>query len=101
MSPSWPFADSRNAAVITVRQVFSGAPILLVTHEREEGNWQFLPSGAFSLSDAMVVALEEVVVHDPSLLSLANLPEGWRAERATPAEPWVRRESPPEEEPDA
>jgi hypothetical protein len=101
MSASWPFAEARNAAVITVRQVFSGAPILLVTHDTEEGNWQFLPGGAFSVSDAMVVALEEVVVHDPSLLSLASLPEGWRAERSTPAEPWVRRESFSEQEPDA
>jgi hypothetical protein len=101
MSALWPFAEPRNVAVVTVRQVFSGAPILLVTHDTEDGIWQFLPGVTFSVSDAMVVALEEVVEQDPSLLSLADLPGGWRAERISPAEHWVRRESPPELEPDA
>jgi len=41
-------------------------------------------------TDALIVALEEVVGHDPTLRELADLPCGWFAERDTVGSPWKR-----------
>ena len=43
MTPDWPFADPTNVATITVRQIVrDGQPILHVSHDHEDGGWQFL-----------------------------------------------------------
>jgi len=43
MSKRWPFPDSAETAVLTTRQVLEqGLPVLLVTHDRDDGAWQFL-----------------------------------------------------------
>lgn len=87
----WPFADPRNVAVFTTRQVFgSGQPILRVTHDAEDGAWQFHAGDSARAADAMVVALEEVLARDVSIAELADLPLGWRAERAAVGQPWSR-----------
>jgi hypothetical protein len=47
LDDGWPFDDSPNVAVITTRQVTEdNAPILLVSHDEEDGSWQFLPGEA-------------------------------------------------------
>jgi hypothetical protein len=88
----WPFADPKNVAVFTSTQIMRhGQPILYVTHDEEDGAWQF-HAGAPSVptADAMIVALEEVVNLDPTICQLADLPYGWFAERDTARSPWKR-----------
>jgi hypothetical protein len=88
----WPFRDPRNVAVFTTAQVFRlRQPILHVSHDDDDGAWQF-HTGAQQVSaeDAMVVALREVVAHDPSICELADLPCGWFAERDSIGSPWRR-----------
>src|SRR4051794_14128998 len=39
----WPFANPPDVAAITTRQVVHGGePILLVSHDADDGSWQFL-----------------------------------------------------------
>jgi hypothetical protein len=88
----WPFEDPPNTAALTTSHVLeANAPILLVTHDADDGSWQFLPGRAVSTSEARVVGLGEICVRDPSLLELADLPEGWRAWRERVGTEWQRR----------
>lgn len=87
---SWPFADSPNTASITTRQVLEGAPVLLVTHDADDGSWQFLCGTTNDSEDARVVGLGRMYRRDTTLGELADLPEGWRAFRAGVGLPWSR-----------
>jgi hypothetical protein len=87
---SWPFADSPNTASITTRQVLEGAPILLVTHDDDDGCWQFLCGTTNESEDARVVGLGQMYSRDITLGELADLPEGWRASRSAAGLPWHR-----------
>ncbi|HJZ93651.1 MAG TPA: hypothetical protein VKE40_22440 [Gemmataceae bacterium] len=88
----WPFDDPKNVATLTVRQVVHlGHPILLVSHDAEDGMWQFLTGDAVDMADALIVSLQSVYLLDPSIAGLADLPLGWKASRPSRAEPWQRR----------
>jgi hypothetical protein len=77
--------------VVTLRSiVFDGAPILLVTHDAEDHGWQFLGSDGADEADAAVVALEEIVQLDSSVLEVADLPPGFSAWRESKSAPWQR-----------
>ncbi len=87
----WPFDSPKNQAVITLDRIINGqSKILYVTHDASDGTWQFLDGGDVIESDAMVVGLAEMVEIDPTLKNLADLPEGWFAERSGPDDPWKR-----------
>lgn len=87
----WTFADPPDLAVITVVQVpRDGASILFVTHDADDGGWQFLTGETVDRADSMVVALREMIQHDPSLVKLADLPVGWRAWRKSKDSDWER-----------
>ena len=90
--PDWPFDQPPRWAVIILRSiVFSGKPILYVSHEEEDHGWQILNcEEEFDLEDAAVVALEEIVKRDPTVLEVADLPPGWCAERSFPGAKWQR-----------
>jgi len=89
----WPFADPENVAVITLKSIAMGrTPVLHVTHDAEDGMWQFLDGSTVSEEDASIVALETITRIDFSVMELADLPLGWYAYRSTPHEPWRRVE---------
>ncbi len=91
-SHHWPFADPPNAASITVRQIIQGGePILLIVHDNDDGGWQFLTGGSFDTADAMLVSLQSIIRHDPSIADLVDLPLGWAASRAAVGQPWQRQ----------
>ena len=90
MADEWPFQDAENTAVITLTRIIDGSqPILYVVHD-EDGDWQFLDGGDVSEEDAATVSLRNVCARDPSIKSLADLPVGWTAERATVDQEWQR-----------
>jgi len=99
MERPWLFDQPRNCAAISLRQIAEGgAPVLLVTHDKDDHGWQFLDgSKSPSTSDAVVVCMSEVVESDPSLFELADLPPGWRAWRQSVNDEWVREASDPED----
>ena len=86
----WPFESSQRTAVITTRQILEGAPVLHVTHDADDGGWQFLPGTPVATEDGKIVGLGEMCKRDPTLLELADLPEGWRARRVRVGAPWQR-----------
>jgi len=92
ITTDWPFTDPRNVAVFTSSQVVRlRRPILYVSHDVDDGAWQFLTGAErVSTGDAMIVALENMVDHDPSICELADLPCGWSAERDGIGSPWRR-----------
>ena len=74
----------------TIHVMREGSPITLVSHELD-GGWQFM--GDESLEDfskvGMLVALDEVVKKDKSVLELADLPIGHKATRQGRKDKWT------------
>lgn len=86
----WRFEDAPNTAVITTRPVLDGRePILLVTHDEDDGGWQFL-GDTVDEESAAIVGLGTIVDRDASVVELHDLPLGWRARRAEAGAPWRR-----------
>jgi hypothetical protein len=88
----WPFLDPPNTAVFTNVRILDGEDwIHFVTHDEEDGAWQFLPSrGQATMKEAAVVGLKRMVDIEPRLEELADLPLGWHAWRESKNEPWTR-----------
>ena len=89
----WPFSNRPDVATFTSKDVVEGAWIHYVSHDKEDGAWQFLSeNGAPSAeSDARIVLLKNIVQLDPSIEKLADLPLGWIAWRNTKEGEWKRR----------
>jgi hypothetical protein len=91
MDTSWLFVDPPNVAVITVAQITdSDHPVLYVSHDADDGAWQFLTGGPLTETDARVVSLRSMLQRDPSLVELADLPRGWIAWRDDRTCTWQR-----------
>jgi hypothetical protein len=87
----WKFTDPPNVAVFTTRQVIhEGVPVVYVSHDSDDGAWQFHCGVPTTPDDAMVVSLKNMLDKDPTLAALADLPLGWIAERTDPASEWKR-----------
>ena len=86
----WPFVDPQNFAAICCRLVLEGHPILRVSHDEDDGCWQFLCGGSHVSADAKVVCLGCMVKREPALLQLADLPLGWGADRPDNESAWER-----------
>jgi hypothetical protein len=88
---NWPFDEPTNVAVFSIRQiVFGKQPILHVTHDSDDGSWQFLGTETPSESDLVIVGLEEICNLDPSIKDLADLPTGWEAWRSDKTAAWKK-----------
>jgi hypothetical protein len=92
MKTKWPFTDARNTVVFTTRDIIEeGKTILLVTHDQDDGAWQFHTRKTVPASEAKIVALDEIIFRDPSIVELADLPLGWSAIRDSITSPWKRQ----------
>ena len=92
MQKPWPFAETENTATITLKRIVDRtAPILLVSHDIDDGGWQFLDGGTANEDDASIVSLGEILELDPTIRDVADLPLGWIAERTGVGKPWKRR----------
>jgi predicted adenylyl cyclase CyaB len=96
MDSGWRFADPQDTVVVTLERILRGdSSLLLVTHDADDGYWQFLDGEHVFEEDGATVYLGEMVQFDPSLLELADLPLGWYAWRDAPECPWQRAEDEP------
>lgn len=87
---SFPFDDAPNTASIVCRHVLeSDAPILYVSHDEDDGIWQFLCGRQHETDDARLVSLKWVFDHDPSVRLLKNMPCGCFAERESVQDKWI------------
>ncbi|NNM55097.1 MAG: hypothetical protein HKM05_10290 [Spirochaetales bacterium] len=87
---SWPFRDPPEVAVFISKKILSGEEwIYCVTHDADDGAWQFHPaSGFISEDDVSIVSLRTVYQLDPSIESLVDLPLGHMAWRETQRNSW-------------
>ena len=93
----WKFPDPPHTRVFLSETVQSGAePITYVSHDIEDGAWQFLGNRMAGEGKPVIACFHHPVDKDSSLKELADLPIGWWAERATPGEPWIRHQDEPE-----
>jgi hypothetical protein len=91
---NWPFQDPKNVAVFTTKQVVKDRkPILFVTHDTDDGAWQFHSGDVARSEDIMILALSEIVEIDPSITELADLPLGYKASRNSPSDSWRRHQA--------
>ena len=88
----WPFNDPPNVAVFTNKKIVDGTEwIQHVSHDEDDGAWQFHPEGGTPEQDASVVSLKTIIDIDPSVASLADLPLGWCASRTAANAGWKKQ----------
>ena len=54
---SFPFDDQQNTACIVCCHILEGHPILYVSHDEDDGMWQFLCGSNHNIEDASIVSL--------------------------------------------
>ena len=85
----FPFKEKRNVMVFTCRCVLDKeADICYVTHDEDDGVWQFLCGQDHVEADARIVSLESIVDMDPSITVLADMPLGCGAMREDRSSQW-------------
>ncbi|MES2260085.1 MAG: hypothetical protein V4724_16305 [Pseudomonadota bacterium] len=91
---TWPFDQAPNVAALTTRQVIEdGLPVLRVVHYSNDDSWAFTCGTTSDSSDIRVVAMEEAVQIDRTLLCIASLPPGWGASRTDVGGEWEKYEA--------
>lgn len=86
----FPFSDALNTAVFICSHILDGKEkILFVSHDADDGAWQFLCGKEHNESDARIVSLKYVLDLDPTIVKLKDLPLGYCAERKSKNDKWV------------
>lgn len=86
----FPFSDAPNTAVFICSHILDGREkILFVSHDADDGAWQFLCGKEHNESDARIVSLKYVLDLDPTIVNLKDLPLGHCAERESKNDKWV------------
>lgn len=89
---NFPFAESCDTVCIVCKHIVNGErPILFVSHDEDDGMWQFLCGRSHGTDDAKVVALGEMFALDPSIGELTKMPWGYQATRDKVDSTWVIR----------
>lgn len=90
--PKWLFEDEKNVVTITTKNIMEKVnAILYVSHDEEDGMWQFHDGYDVSKEDGWIVSLEEIVDIDNTVMELHDLPLGWIAWRDNKDSAWNRR----------
>lgn len=80
----YPFYDAPDTAVITCCHIIEDSePVLYVSHDSDDGMWQFLCGNSHNTDDARIISLLEIFNLDNSVGELSELPIGCCAERDT------------------
>lgn len=69
----------------------NGEPILYVSHDEDDGMWQFLCGKAHETDEAKLVSLKSVFDLDNSVGILKDMPCGYYAERKAQDDEWSVR----------
>ena len=80
---NWKFTDPPHAHAYLSETVNNGTEhVTFVSHDAEDGAWEFLGDSMSDGGGPVVVCLHHPIDRDPSLAELADLPLGWYAERS-------------------
>lgn len=86
----FPFYRAKKTAMITCCHVIENQrDVLYVSHDADDGMWQFLCGGTHRQEEARVVSMKEIVHIDPTVSELADMPRGYVAERNSKDTRWV------------
>jgi hypothetical protein len=93
---SEPFSSPTGAVFSSRRVMHDGWPVLLVTHDADDGAWQFVNGHGDTEAgmEPMIVHVDHILELDPLIESLADLPLGWRAWRDSAEGDWTREPQP-------
>jgi Domain of unknown function (DUF4262) len=93
---NWKFPDQPHSQAYLSKTVHEGSePVTFVSHDVEDGAWQFLGDSMADGGGPMLSCLHHPIDRDPSLTELADLPVGWYAERSKVGEVWTRKKHKP------
>ncbi len=96
---AWPFDQSQNCAVFTIRQIIEGeSPIQIVYHDLEDDGWQFVSNIEYTMEDAKLVSLVEITKMDPSVFEVAKIQPGFHAWRNSVGDKWTIARTPDEQD---
>lgn len=83
------FNEDQNVAVLTTKFVLlEEEPITYVYHYEEDGMWEFVGNTEANETEYKVIFLDEIIMHDPSVLEVADLKLGTYAYREQVGEKW-------------
>ena len=86
---TFAFKDEPETACIVCQHVLDGKnPITLISHDEEDGMWQFLCSEDHTLEDVRLISLAEACKLDESINQVADLPCGFVVERTEAKASW-------------
>ena len=87
---NFSFSDPANTACFTCDHVMNRQrPILLVSHEEEDGSWMFMcGQDDHTETNYKIVSLRNIVDIDNSVNALSEMPLGCGAERETVNDKW-------------
>ena len=85
----FPFLDAPNTACIMCRHVMDKEKaITYISHDADDGMWQFLCEDAHSEEDARIVTLYEAYLIDKTVGQVADMPCGCCISRKNGSENW-------------
>jgi len=78
--------------VVTTKYVLErSAPILIVCHHDDDNDtWAFLCGKTDKEDDFRIIDMDRILVIDPTLSEVVNLPRGWSADRDRSGGEWTR-----------
>jgi hypothetical protein len=86
---TFAFKDAPETACIVCQHVLDGKnPITFISHDKEDGMWQFLCSEDHILEDVRLISLAEAFQIDESIGQVADLPRGFVTERTEAKGRW-------------
>lgn len=95
----WPFAEDPHTTAYLSQTANDGEePITYVSHDADDGAWQFLGDKMSDGGGPVLSCLHHPIDRDPTLRELHDLPRGWYAVRDRVGAPWGRFEHEPEDE---
>lgn len=87
----YKFLDDKNTMVITTKSILQKEKdIKLVSHDEDDGMWEFLDGEEVDENSSAIVSLYEMVLIDDSINELFDLPLGWIAYRENRNLEWSR-----------
>ncbi len=85
------FNEDKNTMVITTKSIMQNIKdIVLVSHDEDDGMWEFLDGMDVDEENAVIVSIWEMVCIDNSVNELFDLPIGWIAYRENKNGRWIR-----------
>jgi hypothetical protein len=91
MTEEWLYDDPKNVMIITTKRIVERVKIVkYISHDDEDGMWQFLDCDNVIEQDARIISLEQMTALEPDVKAVADLPLGWIAWREDRNKPWMR-----------